>query len=416
MAMKPEHGTLRESLRALPRAAWILYAGTFLNKFGTFVMPFLAIYLTRLGYSLSDAGLALSAYGLGHMAAAGLGGHLADVFGRRRTIVLSMFSGALTMLCLSQARGLPAIVGFAGLAGMTTEMYRPASSALLADLVPEGRRVTAFAAYRLAFNAGFAFGPATAGLLAGKSFVWLFVGDAITSMLYGIIALLALPRDARRSNARPGAIEILGAIRQDGRFVQLLCGVSIVGLVFMQIVSTFSVEVTNQGFSPATYGMLISLNGVLVVLFELPITTVTRRFPVRPTIALGYILIGCGFGLNALARSVPVFALAVGTFTLGEMISMPVASAYVADLAPAHLRGRYMGAFGLTWAAAFVTGPTIGLWVFANNHSALWLSCALLGLGAAAIVSLDPQRFNPSTTIRIGDARAAINRIGNDGL
>jgi hypothetical protein len=75
-----------------------------------------------------------------------------------------------------------------------------------------------------------------------------------------------------------------------------------------------------------------------------------------------------------------------------------------------------MGAFGLTWAAAFVTGPTIGLWVFANSHFALWLSCALLGLGAAAIVSLDPQRFNPSTTIRIGDARAAINRIGNDGL
>ena len=202
MAMNTEHETLRENLRALPRAVWILYAGTFLNKFGTFVMPFLAIYLTRQGYSMKDAGIAMSAYGLGHMAAAGLGGHLADVLGRRRTIIFSMLSGACTMLCMSQARRLPAIVGWASLAGLTTELYRPASSALLADLVPAGRRVTAFAAYRLAFNAGFAFGPATAGLLAEKSFVWLFVGDAITSVLYGTIAWLALPRDAGRSRVR----------------------------------------------------------------------------------------------------------------------------------------------------------------------------------------------------------------------
>ena len=164
--MNETEASLKENLRALPRGAWILFLGTFLNKFGTFVLPFLAIYMTRMGYSTAQAGLAIAAYGIGSLCASLIGGHLADRLGRRKTIVLSMFSGAIAMLCLSQAHRLPMIVLFSGLAGLTGEIYRPASSALLADLVPAGQRVTAFAAYRMAINAGFAFGSATAGLLA----------------------------------------------------------------------------------------------------------------------------------------------------------------------------------------------------------------------------------------------------------
>src|SRR5258706_11842526 len=195
--MNEAQATLRQNLRALPRGAWILFLGTFLNKFGTFVLPFLAIYMTGLGYSASESGLAIGAYGIGTLAACLLGGHLADRFGRRKTIVLSMFSAALAMICLSQAHALPMIVLFSGIAGLTGELYRPASTALLADLVPAGQRVTAFAAYRMALNAGFAFGPATAGFLAERGYFWLFVGDAATSALFGLVAVVALPRGVR---------------------------------------------------------------------------------------------------------------------------------------------------------------------------------------------------------------------------
>src|ERR1051326_8228641 len=108
--MNETQTSLRESLRALPRTAWILFLGTFLNKFGTFVLPFLTIYMTRLGYSTAQAGLAVAAYGVGSLCAAFWGGYLADRLGRRKTIVLSMFSGAAAMLLLSQARALPAIL------------------------------------------------------------------------------------------------------------------------------------------------------------------------------------------------------------------------------------------------------------------------------------------------------------------
>src|SRR2546421_12681102 len=230
--------SLRESLRALPRGAWILFFGTFLNKFGTFVLPFLAIYLTGLGYSTAQASMAIGAYGIGTLAASLLGGYLADRLGRRKTIVLSMVSAAVAMLCLSQAHTLPVIILFSSLAGLTGELYRPASSALLADLVPAGQRVTAFAAYRMALNAGFAFGPATAGLLAQKSFVWLFVGDAASSVLFGLVAWFALPAGLRGTRAGNSLRETVRVIRDNKRFLQVLCAVLVMGLVFVQVFST----------------------------------------------------------------------------------------------------------------------------------------------------------------------------------
>src|SRR5579862_9725073 len=206
-AMNEKHASLKENLRALPRGAWVLFFGTFLNKFGTFVVPFLAIYMTRLGYSIAQAGLPIASYGIGTLGACLLGGTLADRIGRRKTIVLSMFSAAMAMLCLSRARGLPMIILFSGIAGLTGELYRPASSALLADLVPAGQRVTAYAAYRMSFNAGWAFGPATAGLLAKYSFTWLFIGDAGTSVLYGLVAWFALPTGLRGVRTASSLVE-----------------------------------------------------------------------------------------------------------------------------------------------------------------------------------------------------------------
>ena len=148
-----------------------------------------------------------------------------------------------------------------------------------------------------------------------------------------------------------------------------------------------SLEITGSGFSAATYGLVISFNGLLVVLCELPLTTITKRYPARPVIAAGFLLIGLGFASNLLERTLPLLMLTTCLFTFGEMISMPVTGAYVADLAPENRRGLYMGTYGMVWAAAFVFGPTLGMFLFAISRTALWLSCGLLGIVAAAIIS-----------------------------
>ena len=384
--------TLRQSLRELPPTAWLLFAGTFVNRFGSFVIVFLVLYLRDQGYTTPQAGLAVSAYGLGSVVASLVGGHLADRLGRRNSIALSMFASATAMVALSQAHTLPLIVVLAAFAGLAAEASRPASGALLADLTPEGDRVTAFALYRLAINLGFAAGPAAAGLLAERSFTALFLADAATSVVYGLVALAAFPHGQRTARHEERRGEGLRSVLHDRGFVLFLLGSVAAAFVYMQHSSTFPIAVQDAGFSLALYGTLAALNGILIVVIELPLTTVTRRFRAQPVIALGGLLVGLGFALTGLAETATAFALTVAIWTLGEIVSSPVSGAYVADLAPERLRGRYMGAWSFTWGIGLVAGPLVGTALYAWRPAALWLTCLALGGLAAGLVLATPAR------------------------
>ncbi|NIR46638.1 MAG: MFS transporter [Gemmatimonadetes bacterium] len=383
--------TLRRSIRELPPAAWLLFAGTFISKFGAFVIVFLAVYVTRQGFSTAQAGIALSAYGIGALFSSPVGGYLADHLGRRKAIAASMYGSAAAMLGLSQAHGLPAIVVLAAAAGFTSELYRPAAGALLADLTPTGQRVPAFAMNRLAVNAGFAAGPAVGGFLAERSFFLLFLGDAVTSTIFGTIALAALPAGNAAAEAGAGAGKgWVRAVLTDRPFRVFLAANAVGILVLVQAFSSFAVHVSER-VSSAAYGTLISLNGLLVVLLELPVASVTQRLPPRRVMAVGFLLLGTGFALTAAASSWPTFAVVVFVFTLGEITYMPVAGAYVADIAPPEMRGRYHGAWGLTFGIAFVIGPTLGTMLYAANATVLWLGCLAVGALAAALVRAGPE-------------------------
>jgi len=128
------------------------------------------------------------------------------------------------------------------------------------------------------------------------------------------------------------------------------------------------------------------MNGLLVVLFELPLTTITKRLPTRKVIASGYLLIGFAFATNLLVRNIPLLIVTMALLTLGEMIAMPVSGAYVADLAPEQKRGLYMGAYGMMWALAFVFGPAIGMQLYTDSPVALWGGCGVMGVIAAMII------------------------------
>jgi MFS family permease len=397
----PGTTSIRADLRELPRPVWFLLAGSFVNRFGSFVLPFLALYLTHhRGYTAAQAGLALSAYGIGSVSAAAAGGVLADRLGRRGTIALSMYSSAIVMLALSQAGSLAAIVPLTAVAGLAAESYRPASSALLADLVPQGRRVTAFAAYRLAINLGFAAGPAVAGLVAERSFLGVFAGDAATSVVFGTLALALLPSrpEAHHHEAPPGSAGALRTILADRGFLALLATSTIIGLIYFQQEASLPLQVIADGHSTAVYGLLISLNGLVVILVELPLTSVTRRLPPRRVIAAGVLLTGIGFGTTALATSAPALAATVVVWTLGEVTAAPVSSAYVADISPPHMRGRYAGAFGMSFSLALILGPAAGTAIYAASPDALWGGCVVIGALAAALMLSPASRPRYATT------------------
>lgn len=297
-----------------------------------------------------------------------------------------MFGSAASMLALSQARGYAAIVILTCITGSLSELYQPASYALVGDLVGDEHRVTAFGLYRFAVNLGFAAGPATAGFLADHSFTLLFIGDAATSIVYGLIALFALPHGLRTYVKSERTGEALRVAARDRPYVIFLLATLCITVVDFQMSSTFALHVKSLGFPSRTYGLLISTNGLLIVLFELAITQWTRRFAPRPMIALGYLLAGLGFALTGIARTVPALAATVVVWTLGEMISSPVAGAYAVQLAPEQYRGRYLGLLMMMWSLGMVLGPSAGTLVFEHSPAAVWFACGALGVISAMLM------------------------------
>jgi len=384
-----------------PRAVWLLFIGTLINRFGGFVLVFLILYLTRSGFSAAQAGLAVGAYGVGGIAAALIGGFLADRIGRRGSIALSMVSAAIAIVALERARSFGAIVGLTALTGLTAEAYRPAASALLGDLVEPARRVTAFAWYRLAINLGAALGPLVGGGLAERSFRWLFWGDATTCALYGLLAIFFLPETRPAPAAPAPEAESSVAVRAkanertwlgDRVMLRFLLASTLTSIVYAQMHSTFALQVTARGLSDATYGMLIGLNGLVVLALELPIASVTQRLPKPPVIAFAFVLLGIGFGLTGMAGSFWLLGLTVVIWTLGEIVGAPVSSAYVTELAPSAMRGRYQGAWSMTFAIGYVLGPALGASLFGWRPAALWTACFVACVAAALLVATSPKR------------------------
>jgi len=377
---------LIDELRALPRPVWLLFAGTFVNKFGTFVMPFLALYLTKSGYSKAEAGVALGAYGVGHFGASAIGGYLADLIGRRKTITLSMALASISMMLLPLAGTIYTITVASFFAGLTAELYRPAASALLTDLVPPENRITAFAGYRFSLNAGWALGPATAGLLAQFGYHWLFAGEAVTCAAFGVISWFALPKGVRGASKNAGWIPALRIITKDRGYLLLVSSYLAIGFVMFQMMTTIGVFVVQLGFTEADYGKLLSLNGLLIICIELPLISLTRRLKTGTAVSTGYLLFAVAMIVQASASTFPVLIVATVLFTFGEMIAFPIASAYIANRAPADMRGRYMGLIGFVWSTAMIVAPWSGLRLLEISPAVLWLTCAMAALLAATMV------------------------------
>jgi MFS family permease len=376
----------------MPRSAWVLFAGSFVNRLGTFVLPFLTLYLTGLGYSPAQAGLAIACYGLGGLVAQVTGGLIADRLGRRNTIALSMFGASALTLALWRATSLAAVYPITFALAALAELYRPASGALIADLLPHEQRVTAFTLYRLTVNVGWAAGLAIGGFLADRNFALAFVGDAITSAAFGVISLVALPHGTRTAKRQERHLATARAsIASDRGFLLFLAAVLITGLVYSQNVSTLPLHVRDAGYAASTYGLLQALNGTLVVVFELLVISWTQRFERFRMIALGNLLICLGFATLAFAVTLPWMVVFVLIWTLGEMIESPLAAAVAADRAPEHARGRYQSAYGSMFGLAWMLGPMLGTSIYQVNPDFLWLGCGLLG-GLSAWLALAAGR------------------------
>lgn len=372
-------------LASLPRTFWLLWLGTLVNRLGGFVVPFLTLYLTqRRGLPVAQAALMVSLFGAGSFSAALLGGELADRLGRRPVMLLSFLLAPLNMIALGLVQPLALLATLTFTQGLLTDLYRPAVSAAIADLVPAEDRPRAFGYMYWAINLGFAIAPVLAGLMARLDYFLLFVGDAATTFAFGLIVLAGVretrPPEAHAASKAPLRARI-GQLRRSPLML-LFCALALAsGMIFMQANITLPVVMASHGLGPGQYGLAIAVNGVLIVLLGLPASHAAGRWPRYAAMALAAILVGAGFGLTGLAGTLLAFGLSIGVWTLGEIVAATIAPAIVADLSPVELRGLFQGAYSAAWGLSAFGGPLLGGWVYQQLGSdALWAGCLALGL------------------------------------
>lgn len=385
--MKTLLNSIARDYGSLPRPVYILFAGGFINRFGHFVLPFLALYLSQQGYAESTIAIVLAAHGAGALVGALLGGYLADTIGRRNTMVTSLASKAVLIIALFIADSSFALMSMAFLVGLAGFLYPAAANALIADMTSPEQRTPAFVGARIAVNAGWALGPACAGWLIMISPFLLFAGDAISSFIFAMLVLAYLPHGLRERAPAGNPFKVawgrLQSAGQDMRtnreFRRFIGAQFLTVIVVMQLFAPLALIVKDNGLSDTDYGMLLGLNGMMILLIELPLSQYTRRLPPKLAITIGYGLIAIAMGGIAFAHSFAAFIALKALFTLGEMISFPISSVYVNTLAPDHMRGRYLGVVMLSWAAGGMVGPAAGIFLYEFFGQSYLLAAPLCG-------------------------------------
>ncbi|GLW35556.1 MDR family MFS transporter [Actinoplanes regularis] len=405
-------GWLRQAAGGLPRQFWFLWTGTLINRVGAFVVLFLSLYLTgERHFTQSQAGLVLGLYGVGGAIGTMAGGVLADRWGRRPTMLLAQFGAASLMLTLGFAHSYPQILVVTGLLGAFGEGVRPAFSAMMVDVVPERDRVRAYSLNYWAINLGFSLAAIAAGFAAQADFLLLFAIDAATTLVTATITLIFLKetRPARRpapTGTAPTSGGGMFTALRDRTFLAFLLVNLLSVMVILQHWSTLPIAMQADGFSAATYGWVIAVNGIMIVSGQLFVPRLVEGRRSHRVLAVATLLIGVGFGLVAVAHAAWVYALTVVIWTLGEMLQSPSNAATVAALSPSALRGRYQGLNSLSWSIGTALAPVLGGLVLQGPGSTtLWIGCfAVCALAAAGHLLSGPARERRAALRRTEEA------------
>ncbi len=397
-----------------PRQFWLMVMGIVISTAGgSMIWPFLLIYASgKLHLPLSTVATLISINAGTGLFSSFLAGTLADKIGRKAVMVFSLALNGVAYFFLMSAETYPQFVALMILIGLSNPLYQVGADAMLADMIPSEKRTDAYAINRIANNAAFGIGPAIGGFLASTSYNLAFYGAAIGFIAYSLLLFFfahetldkTLIAQAQNDSAVPIRGEGYARVFRDRKYMAfvLLMGMGLIAPTMVWVLMPVYAN-TNYHISEAMYGWIPTTNALMCVFVQYAVTQVTRKHKTLPVTAVGMLIYAISVGSVMLMSQFWGFWLSMVILTFGELILVPTASKYVADIAPADMRGRYMSIYWIGWGLARTLAPLIG--GFLNDNVApksIWMGGLLIGLtSVTGLILLD----------RITQARSA--RLAN---
>jgi MFS family permease len=400
-----------------PKTFWTLVVVTFIDRLGGFLLfPFFALYITKkFNVGMTEVGILFALFAGSSFIGSFLGGALTDRIGRRSMVIFSLLTSAFSTLAMGFVDSLSAFYMIAIVSGIFTDTGGPAYNAIVGDLLPEEKRAQGYGVLRVALNVSAVIGPAIGGFLASRSYLALFVSDAIISSIVAIIVYFTIPET--KPEALPGTQpeSVAGSFKgyfrvfRDGAFVFFMIASVLAWMTYMNMNTTLGVFLRDvHGIPESGYGYIISLNAIIVVLFQFWTTRRLEKYPPMLVMALGTLLFAVGFTMYGLFSSYVWFMLAMVIITIGEMVAVPVSNAEVINFAPEDMRGRYSAVYGISWMLPSAIGPYLAGLIMDNyNPNLLWYACGICGaLATAGFLILHRIRTPAKTELPVAEQTA----------
>ena len=372
-----------------PKTFWVLITVSFVDQLGgALLFPFFALYITaKFNVGMVEVGILFALFAFSGFFGSLLGGALTDRFGRKQVVIFSLVATSISSVFMGLANELETFYLIAVLAGVFN-IGGPARQAMVADILPEKKRAQGFGILRVVANLSVAIGPAIGGLLLGvTSYLTLFIIDAVASIIVAILFLIFIPEtkpEIEEGEAEESISESFGGyivVLRDTFFMLFIAVCILMGLVYVNLNASLGVYLRDEfAVVEAGYGLLLSLNALMVVLFQFAITRRIENHPPMLVMAAGMLFYTIGFGMYGFVSTTAMFILAMVILTIGEMLIAPVSHALVATFSPEKMRGRYMAVFGISWMVPFAVGPYLAGLIMDNMDSRiLWYIVAMIG-------------------------------------
>jgi MFS family permease len=374
--------------REFPRDFQILMGASFIDRLGgALLFPFFGLYVTdKFGVGMIEVGIIFAIWAVTSQVGSVIGGALTDRMGRKTMVIFGLVISALSALAMGFVNDLNLFYITVAIAGTLGDMGGPAQQAMVADLLPEEKRAQGYGVWRVVANLAVMIGPLIGGWMATSSYLSLFITDAITSTITAGIVMATLPET--KPEAAEGKEEedlvrtFIGYIKvfKDLIFMEFILAAILMNTVYVQMNSTLPVFLRDVHNSPpSTYGIILSINAGMVVVFQFWLTRKVASIPPMLVMALGTLFYLVGFGMYGFVSGFFMFTIAMVILTIGEMILIPVAQALVAQFAPEDMRGRYMAVYGIAWSIPFAIGPYLaGLVMEKIDPNWVWYGSAVV--------------------------------------